>query len=111
MDLWPGNGPLSKSVSSEGHPLGALTTEGSISQAACVQETQEGGFLQKVSCISGSGRGLSQLGLNEVALPSGRRLHRPGPQLTWETFTTHSWTHSQFTSTSAPVSPHPCFAG
>ena len=50
MDLCLGNGPLSKSVSSEECPLRALTAEGSISQAACVQETQEGGFLQKGIC-------------------------------------------------------------
>lgn len=50
MDICPGNGPLSKSVSSEECPLSALTAEGSFSQAACVEETQEGGFLQKGIC-------------------------------------------------------------
>lgn len=68
MDLCPGNGPLSKSVPSEEWPLGALTTEGSISQAACVQERQEGGFLQKGICPCG----LVYLGVwREVCLGCG----------------------------------------
>lgn len=102
MDLWPGNGPHNKSVSSEERPLGGLTTGGSLSQAGDTRKW----FLQKDVCpcgliSQGLARGLSQLWLNKIAFPSGRRPGSPSRPIAGPC------SHPAV----PPTSPHPGFAG
>lgn len=76
--------PVRKSVSPEECPLRAVTSEGSVPQAC-----REVG-LKWPRGSRGLAKGFSQRWLNQAALPCGRQLHCPAPQLTWETFRTHS---------------------
>lgn len=86
----------------------SLSSEGCKPQRAQSHRLPAGRGCRKVGLMwpqasQGLVKGFSQLWLNQVALPYGRQLHCPAPQLTWETFRTCSLLIS--------TRPHPCREG